>query len=268
VESYDLDQREEDLTLLLRAWPDMEEVMLKKAADGETTLWGDGGWQRVVEDLRRALRVEVQEEGGGFKYVVLFDVNSYEGRQAAASLQPHTGEIDSLARRHAPVQGHRWGTQIKVVPGGKPIEGEVCPRVMAPAPDLQDLADLPEPEPPKTSVPLVERGMHRLTPIEAPFFDAMQETELTFAVQPRVQGDRVYRPDFIVFYGGRAVVVELDGHEGHKTKEQRSYDTARERWFQERGVPVVRWTGSQVFADAAACVDELLKLLRGSVARP
>jgi very-short-patch-repair endonuclease len=113
------------------------------------------------------------------------------------------------------------------------------------------------------------RGVHKLTPIEAPFYDAMKETELTFAVQPRVQGpDQMFRPDFIVFYGGRAVVVEIDGHEGHKTREQRSHDAARERWFQQRGMPVVRFTGSQVWADAGSCVEELLSVLRGSSSRP
>jgi very-short-patch-repair endonuclease len=88
-------------------------------------------------------------------------------------------------------------------------------------------------------------------------------------VQPRVQGpDRVYRPDFIVFYGGRAVVVELDGHEGHKTKEQRSHDAERQRWFEARSMRVIRWTGSQVWADAPGCVAELLSVLRETAARP
>jgi very-short-patch-repair endonuclease len=66
-----------------------------------------------------------------------------------------------------------------------------------------------------------------------------------FAVQPRVQGDRTYRPDFIVFYGGRGVVVELDGHEGHKSREQRSHDYERQLWFEKKGIPVVRFTGGR-----------------------
>ena len=89
-----------------------------------------------------------------------------------------------------------------------------------------------------------------------------------FAVQPRVQGDPTYRPDFIVFYGGRAVVVELDGHEGHKTKQQRVDDAKRELWFHQRGLSVIRWTGTQVAADARDCVEQLMLVLRQSHARP
>jgi very-short-patch-repair endonuclease len=266
VESYDLDQHEEDLTLLLHAWPDIEEAILRKVDEGGT--YRDDEWERLADALRHAQRVEVQESASGLRYVTLFDVNSYDGRQAAAYLQDHKGAVDRLSSRHAPTQGNRWGLEVRIVPSGKPIEGEVCPRVLAPAPDLEELLDLPEPEPPGSSVPYEMRGVHKLTPIEAPFYDAMQATDLTFAVQPRVQGDRVYRPDFIVFYGGRAVVVELDGHEGHKTREQRSHDTTRERWFEARGMRVIRWTGSQVWADAANCVAELLTVLRGDASRP
>jgi very-short-patch-repair endonuclease len=126
-------------------------------------------------------------------------------------------------------------------------------------------AVLPRRSPP----PLEDACNTQLTLIEAPFYDALRETDLTFAVQSRVQGpDQVYRPDFIVFYGGLAVVVELDGHEGHKTRAQRSHDAARQRWFEERGLRVIRWTGSQVWADAKVCVAELLSVLRGAASRP
>ncbi len=117
-------------------------------------------------------------------------------------------------------------------------------------------------------MPFTERDGHLLTPIEVPFYDALRETGATFAVQPWVQGtDQKYRPDFIVFYGGASVVVELDGHEFHKTKEQRSSDHRRERWFAARGINVVRFTGSDVHADVERCVKELLDVLRQSQAR-
>lgn len=70
-----------------------------------------------------------------------------------------------------------------------------------------------------------------------------------------------------MFWTGRAIVVELDGHEGHKTKEQRQHDYARERWLQEHGLRVVRWTGSDVYADARGCVRQLVEMLRGTQAR-
>ena len=143
-----------------------------------------------------------------------------------------------------------------------------------PEPDAESIP--PPPTPPvvvqKAGVgpaPLQPRGPHQLTPIEAPFYDALAETGLTFSTQTWIQhADRRYRLDFLVHYDGRGVAVELDGHEYHKTKEQRSYDAARDRWLHARGIPVVRFTGSQVYADPQGCVRELLDVVRQSQARP
>lgn len=196
-------------------------------------------------------------------------MNNYAARQAVATLNSGKWQVERLIHGRVPTQGASPDLVVRVVPIGKPVEGEVCPRVLASIPTTPDLQDLPEPEPPPTDVPLVERGLHKLTHIEAPFYDALMETKLVFAVQPRVQGpDRTYRPDFIVFYGGRAVVVELDGHEGHKTKEQRTNDSQRELWFQSKGLSVLRWTGTAVYADARNCVEQLLTVLRGHESRP
>jgi very-short-patch-repair endonuclease len=274
-ESYDLDQQEEDVTLLLHAWPDIEEALLKEAEEDDARSYSTGASRTLADAVREAFRVEVQLTQHHFGllqlgYVLLYDVNSYAARQAAAALREyeHSLHLRTLAQRRAAIQGVWNDPEVKIVPAAKPVEGEISPRVMATAPSAPDLRDLPEPEPPATSVPLVTRGLHKLTPIEAPFYDALQDTGLVFGVQPRVQGDRTYRPDFIVFYGGKAVVVELDGHEGHKTKQQRNEDAQRELWFQQKGISVLRWTGTQVTADAKACVDQLLLVLRGSQARP
>jgi very-short-patch-repair endonuclease len=63
-------------------------------------------------------------------------------------------------------------------------------------------------------IELIEKDGYKLTPIEEPFYNALRDTGLTFAVQPWVQGtDRRYRVDFIVFHEGRSVAVELDGHD-------------------------------------------------------
>lgn len=51
--------------------------------------------------------------------------------------------------------------------------------------------------------------------------------------------------------------VEIDGHEYHKTKEQRYHDYVRERKLQAKGIIVVRFTASEVFVNAEACVEEL-----------
>lgn len=273
MEEYDLDQREEDLTLLLHVWPDIEEALLKRDVNHDYDYDGKR-FATVAASVRQAFRVEVQgvthtfgEEG--WRYVLLYDVNDYSARQAAAALNDNSVILRSLQYKHARMQGHNVDFAIQIVPNGKPIGGEVCPRVMASPVAASDLRDLPEPEPPATDVPLVERGHHRLTPIEAPFYDALMQTKLVFAVQPRVQGpDRLYRPDFIVFYAGRAVVVELDGHEGHKTKQQRVDDSKRQLWFESKDLRVLRWTGTQVYADADMCVQQLLAILRGSAGSP
>jgi very-short-patch-repair endonuclease len=52
-------------------------------------------------------------------------------------------------------------------------------------------------------------------------------------------------------------VVEIDGHEYHKTKEQRYHDYVRERKLQKKGYYIIRFTASEVFVDADKCVKEL-----------
>ena len=151
------------------------------------------------------------------------------------------------------------------------VEGQICRRLGEPHPRPAEptLEDLPAEPPPQARVGFERRDAYWLTPIEAKFYDAARETGLFFAVQPWIQGtDRRYRPDFIFFYDGRPHVVELDGHDWHKSREQRGADAERERWFEERGIRVHRFTGSQVHADPQGCVSELLNLLRGAAARP
>lgn len=63
-----------------------------------------------------------------------------------------------------------------------------------------------------------------------------------------------YKVDFL--YGD--CVVELDGHEYHKTKEQRDYDYKRERYLQKSGYIVIRFTGTEVFLDARKCVMDMV----------
>jgi very-short-patch-repair endonuclease len=262
--AYEQDARAEDLTLLLRVWPDIEEVLLQGDSSAHAEL---------AEALRHAFRVEVQEvetyDMPSFRYAIYFDVESDVARRSAAVVQDRGVSIEVLLGRHAPVQGDRARTVVLVVPRARPVAGEVCPRVIVPAPQTPDLRDLPQRIPDSPLTDYVEVDGYFLTPIEAAFYDPLKQADLTFAVQPWVQmGTTKYRPDFIVFYGGRSVVVELDGHEGHKTKDQRNYDSKRERWFKARGMSTVRWTGSQVFANASGCVRELMEILRGQRARP
>lgn len=69
-----------------------------------------------------------------------------------------------------------------------------------------------------------------------------------------------FRADFAFI--NRKVLVECDGHDYHKTKEQRNYDTEREREFMKQGWAVVRFTGTQIHKNPALCVYELMDILR------
>lgn len=54
------------------------------------------------------------------------------------------------------------------------------------------------------------------------------------------------------------VAVEIDGHNFHeKTKEQVAKDKARERAIVATGISVLRFSGSEVFRNPAACVHEI-----------
>lgn len=78
-----------------------------------------------------------------------------------------------------------------------------------------------------------------------------------------------YRADFVlsyVFWGcppdevdvRKRFCIECDGHEFHeRTKEQARRDRARDRWFQAEGFAVLRFTGSEIFADAQKCAAEI-----------
>lgn len=66
----------------------------------------------------------------------------------------------------------------------------------------------------------------------------------------------IYVPDFI--YGN--IVVEIDGHDWHKTKEQREKDYTRERYFQKMGYIPVRFMATEVFLNPQKCVEEMVEI--------
>ena len=65
-----------------------------------------------------------------------------------------------------------------------------------------------------------------------------------------------YRLDFAI---GK-IAIEIDGHEYHKSPAQRTHDAARDRCLMFNGWMVVRFTGSEIWADVGGCVDETLKI--------
>lgn len=229
----------------------------------------------VAPVVATAFRVEALFEEGQndfgdpwekFQYLLLFDVENRDARRAAKSVRSEITLLGKVATEEA---GGQWrSVEVRVCSTGAPVQGQVCGRLGHPPPKKHvDVTDVPV-EKPDSNVPLTKRDRYWLTPIEVPFYDALRETGAIFAVQPWVQGvDSRFRPDFIVFYDGGGIVVELDGHEGHKTREQRIYDARRQRWFEARKFRVLRWAGSEVHANPQDCVRELLEVLRGKLSR-
>lgn len=61
---------------------------------------------------------------------------------------------------------------------------------------------------------------------------------------------------------GSQVVVELDGHDFHeRTKEQAKSDRQRDRNLQLWGFKILRYTGSEVYADPYGCAEDLVRHL-------
>lgn len=78
-----------------------------------------------------------------------------------------------------------------------------------------------------------------------------------------------YRFDFVMRYFGNDVFgVECDGHEWHeRTRQQASYDRARDRALLKLGLPTVRFTGSDIHRDAEQCALELIEIADALYAR-
>ncbi len=96
-----------------------------------------------------------------------------------------------------------------------------------------------------------------LTPIEAMFWKVARDKIPGLIAQHPVGG---YRVDFALPHW--KIAIELDGHEYHKTKSQRTYDARRERALQRQGWRVIRYTGSEVYHDAARCVEDAAHIIQ------
>jgi very-short-patch-repair endonuclease len=82
--------------------------------------------------------------------------------------------------------------------------------------------------------------------------------------------DKRYRLDFAIMSAEESLflAVEVDGHQFHEaTPYQAQNDKSRDRKLTAAGWQVLRFTGSEVFRDAAACVREVLEILARSRAR-
>lgn len=84
-----------------------------------------------------------------------------------------------------------------------------------------------------------------------------------------------YRVDFLIrfcehikseekknYFRIRDLIVECDGHDFHeRTKEQASRDRKKDRYLQELGYKVYRFTGSDIWKNPFECAEDVLKSL-------
>lgn len=75
-----------------------------------------------------------------------------------------------------------------------------------------------------------------------------------------------YRADFLLrqHKSGkeRWLAVECDGHAFHqRTKGQVATDKKRDRYFAQRQLPLIRFTGSEIYADPEDCAMQALDIL-------
>lgn len=94
-------------------------------------------------------------------------------------------------------------------------------------------------------------------------------TTLDFLSQEYVKANgKTYKVDFCVetfvnnsdeYYFNKPILIELDGHDYHSTKEQRNRDYERENNLKLAGYHIMRFTGSQVYNEPFSCVEKVYK---------
>ena len=104
-----------------------------------------------------------------------------------------------------------------------------------------------------------------MSPIEQKFFDAWNDisddeeiddsNKSIFGLCEQVPVG-IYIVDFVL----GECAIEIDGHEYHKTKEQRYQDARRDRFLIREGYTVVRFIASEVFVDAKSCALEAIQI--------
>jgi very-short-patch-repair endonuclease len=92
---------------------------------------------------------------------------------------------------------------------------------------------------------------------------------LDFSSQEYVKANgKTYKVDFYVetfvnnsdeYYFNKPILIELDGHDYHSTKEQRNRDYERENNLKLAGYHIMRFTGSQVYNEPFSCVEKVYK---------
>lgn len=101
----------------------------------------------------------------------------------------------------------------------------------------------------------VDNRIIKMTPIESAFWEEAKGKIPGLKAQYNIGK---YWVDF--FIPKKGIVIELDGHPYHKTKEQRTYDANRERYLEKQGYQVIRFTGTEIFNDVKSAVKDALQI--------
>lgn len=98
------------------------------------------------------------------------------------------------------------------------------------------------------------------SPLELKFAKVAFSHGLQLTPQCKIYtGEAVYRADFAIV--DRKLAIEIDGHDYHKTKEQRTNDAKRQRALELAGWRVIRFTGSEIHTNLNGCLEELSKYI-------
>jgi hypothetical protein len=74
-----------------------------------------------------------------------------------------------------------------------------------------------------------------------------------------------YRVDFLL--KDARLIVELDGHDFHSTKDQLEKDAIRQRYLSRAGYTVIRFTGREIVKNVDACISELRTIYKERMQR-
>jgi len=116
---------------------------------------------------------------------------------------------------------------------------------------------------------MVTSPIEQLFLMEWHYLRADEKCNVTLHPQERVKTTGgTYNIDFVVRSkaGNEArgtVAIELDGHDFHeKTKEQVAQDKKRERAIVKAGLPMLRFSGHEIWKNTRACVLEVVEYFR------
>jgi very-short-patch-repair endonuclease len=68
-----------------------------------------------------------------------------------------------------------------------------------------------------------------------------------------------YRVDLAI--PEKKVVIELDGHAFHSSRQQRTRDAKRARYIQMQGWQVIRFTGTEIHQGVVECINEAKQII-------